>query len=184
MAQFIPFDENVEVNGQTILSVVNGVSPTFRNKIKKVLTKNGIIAPTPSNWYLQKNWLLAFKEIYDTIGSNTLFSIGKSILDNADFPDEIDNLEKALLSIDVAYKMNHRGGKIGYYNLVYFDETDRTAQIECKNPYPCFFDKGIIIAIVRRFKPEDSIIHKVNLAKDKPSRLEKGEDTSWYNISW
>jgi hypothetical protein len=56
MAQFIPFDTNVEVNGQTVLSVINGVSDTYKEKIKLILAKKGIVDPQPNKWYKQEHW--------------------------------------------------------------------------------------------------------------------------------
>lgn len=184
MAQFIPFSPDVEVNGETILSVVNGVHDLFKPKMHDILVKNNIPNPQKGKWYKQSDWLNAFKEISDTIGNNTLFSIGKAIPENANFPSDIDSIKKALESIDIAYHQNHRGGDIGYYKLVEFDNTNRQAVMECKNPYPCFFDKGIITAITRKFAPSDSIDTKVEIDQsNQPNRL-NGGDSSLYIIKW
>ena len=82
--------------------------------------------------------------------------IGKAIPENADFPPEVDNLEKALGPIDVAYPMNHRGGETGHYKLVSYDEEKKEATMVCNNPYPSEFDRGIITTMLRKFKPLDS----------------------------
>jgi len=183
MAQFIPFSENVEVNGYTVLSVVNGVNNLFKTKMLEILAKNNIENPQPENWYKQTDWLRAFKEISQKIGENTLFSIGKSIPENAIFPSTIDNLEKALASIDIAYKQNHRGGEIGYYKLASYDEAKKEAVMECFNPYPCHFDRGIITTMTRKFAPLHAVETFVVVDNSKPSRL-TGSDTSWYIINW
>jgi len=183
MAQFIPFDENVEVNGQTVLAIVNGVHVLFKPKMHEILVANNIIDPEPDAWYSQKAWLKAFKIIYQTIGENTLFSIGKSIPLNAIFPKEINNLRKALESINIAYQNNHRGGEIGYYKLLEFNEADCSAIMECKNPYPCHFDRGIITTMVRKFAPESSTHSEVKLDTSKANRND-GAESSWYLINW
>jgi len=183
MAQFIGFSHEVEVNGQTVLALVAGVTEIYKERILNILAKYNIIDPQPHEWYKQQDWLDAFREISETIGKYTLFSIGKSIPDNADFPSEINTLEKALRSIDIAYKMNHRKGDIGYYKLTEFNEIKRTAVMECKNPYPCHFDRGIITSMVRKFRPFDSIKQEVELMQGKKSRLD-GSDTSFYVITW
>lgn len=194
MAQFKAFDPKIEVNGQTILSVIDGMG-SFEKKGIEILAKHGIAAPKPNNWYSQQAWLNAFEEIYKDIGEGTLFQIGKSIPENADWPPEIDNIEKALASIDIAYHMNHRrNGKIlfdpetkemsegiGHYH---FEKTgERSAKITCDNPYPAEFDKGIIEAVTRKFKPDDSLLVKVNHS-DSPNCRHKGGDTCIYEITW
>lgn len=155
MGQFIAFAENVEVNGQTVLSVVEGM-PVIRQQAIEILARYGIQDPQPGEWYSQQAWLNAFKEIAQTIGPNTLYQIGVKIPDNAQFPPDIDSLHKGLASIDIAYHMNHRGGEIGHYELGEVQE--RQAVIVCHNPYPCDFDRGIITAIGRRFGPPGTAI--------------------------
>lgn len=182
MAQYIPFDSDVEVNGETILSFVNAM-PIYRDTMLSILDKHDIKNPIQGEWYSQKGWLNSFKEIGEKYGANTLYAIGKVIPENAQFPPDIDSLEKALASIDVAYHMNHRNGEIGYYKLISFHEDLRTAVMECKNPYPSNFDRGIIMTMTRKFKPEGSIIVNVELDENAPSRL-NGAESCTYKVTW
>ncbi len=194
MAQFITFDSSVNVNGETILSVVDGMGQT-KNRAIEILKKNGIDNPEPGKWYSQQAWLDSFKEISEELGAFTLFSIGKKIPENAQFPPEIDDIEKALAAIDVAFHMNHSiNGKplfdpnngqmdegIGHYG---FEKSgDKEASMECNNPYPCDFDRGIIESMAQRFKPEDSSIVMVKHDDSKPCR-KKGDDSCTYNVKW
>lgn len=185
MAQFIPFSPNVEVNGQTILSFINAVpnNALTQRFMGNVLKKHSLNNLQADNWYSQTSWLNAFKEISTRYGESTLFSIGKVIPENAIFPPQVKNLEGALASIDVAYNMNHRGGAIGYYKLVSFDGSGNKAIMECKNPYPSNFDRGIITTIARKFSPTSANAVKVELDESKPSRLD-GSDSCTYMISW
>lgn len=114
MAQFQAFASGVEVNGQTVLAVVAGMS-AFGQTSKDILGRHGIQSPTASGWYPQQAWLDAFRDIAKSIGPKTLNQIGRSIPQNAKFLAGIDSVEKALASIDAAYHMNHRGGQIGVY---------------------------------------------------------------------
>ena len=194
MAQFKAFDNNVEVNGQTVLSIVDGMG-SYRDTALAILKENGIDSPRKDQWYSQQSWLNAFKKISDSIGKATLFSIGKRIPENAEFPPSINDLQKALAAIDVAYHMNHRingtimfdpgTGKmlegIGHYKLERID--DKTYKMVCKNPYPSEFDRGIIDAMANRFKPEGSAKVKVKIDETQPMR-EKGADACTYIISW
>ena len=182
MAQYVPFDPDVEVNGQTILAFVNAV-PAYKVTMVGILAKHELPDVQPEGWFSQKKWLNAFKEIGEKYGANTLFAIGKVIPENAVFPPEIQSLKDALASIDIAYHMNHRNGEIGYYKLMEFNERGRKAIMECKNPYPSHFDRGIIMTMARKFMPNYSSIIKVELDESKPSRL-NGADSCTYNVSW
>lgn len=182
MAQFKSFAPNVQVLGQTLLSIVTAV-PTGQDDRREILSKNGITNPEPDKWYSQEAYLNAFKEIANNIGPSTLFAIGKAIPENAKFPPQIDTLEKALNAIDMAYKMNHRGGDIGYYKVISFDAKQKIAVVECLNPYPSEFDRGLLTTMLRRFKPSGSIKYDVALDTDKPSRI-AGADSCTFKITW
>lgn len=185
MAQFIPFSPDVEVNGQTILSFLNAVSNNnFAQKAMiDILKKYDLEEVQPNLWYSQKLWLNAFEEISNKCGKATLFIIGKAIPESAVFPPQINSLESALSAIDVAYNMNHQNGEIGYYKLISFDQTNKIAVMECKNPYPSDFDRGIITTMVRRFTPSSSLKVQVELDPNFPTRL-KGEDSCTYIVKW
>jgi len=182
MAQFKPFASNVQVLGQTVLSIVTALSNGQENR-KEILSRHGIKSVEPEQWYSQEAYLNAFKEISESVGPSTLFVIGKAIPENAKFPPQIDSLEKALAAIDMAYKMNHKGGEIGYYKLTSFDKKERVATVECKNPYPSEFDRGIITTMLRKFKPSDSLRTDVILDTNKPTRI-SGADSCTYKVIW
>lgn len=182
MAQYISFDDQVEVIGLSINSFLKAI-PAYESLMIEILRKHGLPTIEPENWYSQTLWLQAFKEIGEKYGSNTLFAIGKAIPENAIFPPEIQTIEQALHAIDVAYHMNHRNGEIGYYKVIAFDFDSRFAIMECKNPYPSHFDRGIIMTMARKFRPQDSIVVEVVLDENKPTRL-NGAESCTYRVSW
>jgi hypothetical protein len=182
MAQFVPFQKGVEVNGQTVLAIVNALDAGRATRFR-ILKKHGILDPHPNEWYSQQAWLDAFREISEELGAHTLFAIGEAIPENAIFPPEINDLPKALSSIDIAYHLNHRGGEIGHYTLIDFNSENCTAIMVCNNPYPSDFDRGIISTMVRKFVPSTSFIYDVQLDSSKETRL-KGADSCTYIITW
>jgi hypothetical protein len=95
MAQFEAFDPEVEVNGETVLSVIDGMG-TYKSIGEKILQENGIVNPQPGEWYSQQAWLNAFRTIAEKVGDSTLYEIGKKIPENAQFPPEVDSTEKGL----------------------------------------------------------------------------------------
>lgn len=58
----------------------------------------------------------------------------------------------------------------------------KKAVMECKNPYPSDFDRGIIITMVRKFSFKSSNI-LVELDESKPTRL-NGADSCIFLITW
>jgi len=193
MAQFIAINENVEVNKQTVLSIVNSMEKGKDNRLG-ILNRNGI-NPEEKEWFNQQKWLNSFKEIATSLGEMNLFLIGKAIIDSAKFPP-IKNLEEGLNSIDVAYHMNHRlNGKImfdpisgkmlegiGHYKLTEYNSNTKNAVMVCSNPYPSKFDEGIITQIVRKFKPTNSR-ESIKLDLSKKTRDEGGNSCTFL-ISW
>lgn len=179
MTQFIAFAPNVEVAGQAVLSVVDGMG-VMKVLATQMLERHGIRNPEPGLWYPQQPWLDTFREIADQVGPNTVYQIGVKIPENATFPPEIDSIEKALASIDVAYHMNHRDGEIGHYH--YTKTGDRSAKMICPNPYPCEFDRGIISAMCRKFKPAEAVVYVTH--DDSQACRKKGGESCTYKVSW
>lgn len=179
MSVFEAYEKNVEVTGDAVISVVNGMGE-FEDQAYKILSRNGIKNPQPGKWYLQQNWLDAFKDIYIEVGKQTLKKIGNSIPKSAVFPEDINGIEKALASIDIAYHMNHRGGEIGHYG--YEKTGDREAIMKCENPYACDFDYGIIEEMARRFKPSDS--PGITITHLEGSCRNEGDEYCTYVVKW
>ena len=85
MTLFVASSSSVEVNGETVLSIVAGMG-AFKSTALKILAENGIENPQPGIWYKQQDWLNSFKQISGIIGPNTLTEIGKVIPENAVWP--------------------------------------------------------------------------------------------------
>jgi hypothetical protein len=163
MAQFKAMDNAAEVNGQTILSVVKGM-PGYESTAISILASKGLKDINDKAWYSQQAWLDAFKEIAEKIGVNTLRSIGTKIIESAQWPPSVTDIETALNSIDVAYHMNHSlKGKVLFDTSTgkmsegighYFCEkiSNNEFRVTCENPYPCDFDKGLLKGVVEKFK--------------------------------
>ncbi len=178
MAEFLAFEPGVEVNGETVLAVVEGMG-AFADFGRQILSENGIVDPSPGRWYPQQAWLDAFKAIAGKVGPATLKMIGMKIPNNAQWPPGITTVEEALASIDVAYHMNHRGGEIGCYR---FESTGpRSGTMYCRNPYPSDFDLGIILAVAGKFAPKWAV--NVVLDPNAPTRW-KGGDSCTYIVTW
>lgn len=197
--QFVPFEEGIEVNGQTVWAIVDGfrafsvLASTFL--LKEGIgsqDKNGLAVVDPKAWYQQRAWLRAFEKISSQLGDAVLLEIGRAIPRNAQFPPSVRDIDSAIQSIDVAYHLNHRkrgqvmfneatGRKlegIGHYGYQRVPGQNRIISV-CENPYPCAFDRGILSAMATRFEPTALTVHD----DSKPCRKNGGASCT-YIISW
>lgn len=193
MTMFKVFEENMQVNGQTINSVSDALT-SVKFIVDIYFQQVGLPKANeiqPDVWYPQQKWLDAFKIISEKVGSNTLFNIGRKIPENAEFPPEIDSIEKGLASIDVAYHMNHKNAQgqvlfdngtiyegIGHYEYQKQSDSNK-AVIKCENPYHCDFDKGIITTMAQKFNKNARVIHD----NSKDCR-KKGKNACYYIVEW
>ena len=180
MKTFQAASPNVEVNGETVFAIIDGMG-AFKSKAIGILSENGIVDPKPGMWFKQQDWLNAFKTISEKVGAFTLNTIGQKIPENAQFPPQIAEIHGALSSINQAYHMNHRNGIIGDYNYTKTDE--KSGKMVCTNPYPDDFDKGIITTIGRKFLPSGSFSFKVTIDESQPTRG-RGDDSTTFIVSW
>ncbi len=171
---------SVEVNGETVYSIIDGMG-AFKAKAIEILSQNGIDDPKAGAWFKQQDWLNAFKAISVKIGNSTLNAIGQKIPENAKFPPEVNNIHAALDIIDKAYHMNHRNGSIGDYK--YEQTGEKSGTMVCTNPYPDEFDKGVITSMGRKFMPPGSYLVNVSIDDSQPSRS-KGGDSTTFHIKW
>ncbi len=198
-SRFKAFEEGMQVNGTTIMAIVYGMG-AFARLAKIFFRRVGLpeyIVPDTDHWYSQQLWLDAFRLVSEKVGEKILYEIGKSIPENAQFPPDINDIEAALQSIDIAYHMNHKNmeGKvlynpsrpkqevmlegIGHYA---YKKTlgENEAIITCENPYPCDFDRGIIIAMAQRFEKRATVLH----FDESKSCRKKGAHVCTYTVKW
>ena len=183
MVAYQAFDPDVEVHGQTILRVVDDAlarfSDEYREMAREALAANGVEDPDPTEWYPQQAWLDSFEVIATELEPHILDRLGEQIPDIADWPAGFAGVEEALRSIDEAYQINHRGGEIGYYRVERID--DKTADVQCRNPYPCPIDRGIIRAVARENAPVESFV----FVDERGMECRRdGADQCTYTVSW
>ena len=182
MADYEPLDDDVEINGQTILAMVEGVSrfsDEYRETVWESLKEHGVVDPERGDWYPQAAWLNAFGELTEDLEPHILDRIGEQIPDAADWPSGISGVEEGLRSIDEAYHQNHRGGEIGHYRFE--GGEDQTGRVVCTNPYPCPFDRGIIRAVARQYSPVEGFVFVEETGDE--CRRDGGEKCT-YTVHW
>lgn len=198
--QFKAFEKGIEVNGQTVYAIVDGFRH-FKQLPSKILLEekigiagpDGLVKIEPEAWYSQEAWLRAFERVSNSLGQQLLEQIGRRIPENALFPPWVKDIDSAVKSVDFAYHMNHRKADkvmfnpetgemlegIGHYGYERPNASVKRIISVCENPYPCDFDRGIVIAMARRFEPNAFVTHD----EQKPCRKTGGESCT-YIVSW
>ena len=177
MVTYEPLDSDVEVNGQTVLSVVHAFPESLQERGKRILANHGIEDPRMETWYPQEAWLAAFSELSESMGESTLERIGKMIPQSAEWPPDTDTVVDGVESIDAAYHMNHRNGEIGNYAAERLEEN--TIHVTCDNPYPCAFDTGILKGVVEEFGDSRARVNEIGA-----SCREEGSENCLYEVTW
>lgn len=177
MQEYEPLDSAVEVNGQTILSVVHAFPEGLRSHGERILAENGIDDPEEDEWYPQEHWLESFNDLHEQMGESTLAQIGKKIPRSAEWPPGTNTIVDGVESIDTAYHMNHRGGEIGNYDAE--QAGAETIYVVCDNPYPCAFDVGILEGVVDEFGETRASINEIGTE----CRADGGDECQ-YEITW
>ncbi|WP_371803107.1 hypothetical protein [Candidatus Lokiarchaeum ossiferum] len=111
--------------------------------------------------YPAEKYIESLNIIEKKMGSLVLKKVGEFMMESAKWPPNVDDLESALKSIDVAYKMNHTpnsSDKIGSYHFKKI--SDKEFEINCDNPYPCGLDLGIIVGVAEKFNSKAYTRHK------------------------
>ncbi len=181
MAQFVSFSPSTEVQGALVLNFIHTLP--YKSEMESFLADNGFKDPLPQQWYSLQSYLNVYREIAKNYGPNTLFSIGKMMIENFGYLSKVKDLETAVKALNEFYKNNHRGGEVGYYQIINVDLERKEIKVECKNPYPCYLDRGMLTALTKKFKPNGASVFNVELDTNRPNRL-IGSDVSVYTIMW
>src|SRR5687767_701025 len=138
MAEFVSFDPQAEVSGNSILAIQAALKSLGTNP-EPFLKKYKLSGLKPDEWYSVQKCLDMLKEIRDKLGNfYGLISVGHKIPEFAIWPPDIDSIEKAFAALDIAYHLNHRNGEVGYYYTEFIGP--RHIRVTAHNPWPSDFD--------------------------------------------
>lgn len=174
-----PFDPNAKLLGDVLVKSIDSRPNFVKKNILKILASVGIPNLEPDAWYDIEIMPKFYARIAQDFGPNTIFDLGKAIPDKAIFPPGIDSIESGLSSINVAYNMNHKDGYVGFYKMVSHDLEQKKIIMQCYNPYPCDFDRGLITAMGRKFESGVRVV----VDQSKPNKKNGGHE-SWYIVTY
>ncbi len=172
--------QEIQVVGASIKSVVDGLG-AFQSIADQVLRQHGLENPREDLWYPFDQWIGAFSSLSSQLGPATLFQIGQKITKDKVFPSHVNSLKAALTAIDVAYQMNQRGAKPGQIGNYFYTETgENSVTIISNTPFPCDFDRGIIVAMANKFRGAT----RITVEHEPGSCRKSGQPKCFYRIDW
>lgn len=151
MHRAILLSPRAEVLGASVLGMARGLESQGLDwaRVLDLLHQVGIVDPQADSWYSVTRLLAFLAAVERAHGREALRAVGRAIPDTARFAPDLDTLERALRTLDVAYQVNHRGGPIGRYR--YQAKGPGQGEMHCENPYPCDFDGGLLERLVARY---------------------------------
>src|SRR4051794_21478611 len=103
--QFKSFESGIEVGGGALQATMDGFSK-YPSVAMKYLTKFGLVKGDsgkaaqidPEGWYSQDAWLAAYEAIAKEVGFNSLYTIGKAIVEVTQIPKHVADIHAGLKS--------------------------------------------------------------------------------------
>ncbi|WP_146157616.1 hypothetical protein [Enhygromyxa salina] len=117
-----------EYSGAALSSFVVGLSE-HQAVVDKLLAESGVDRIDPEAWY-ELEWAFdLFDKIERELGRAAVIKVGRSMVETAVYPPEIDSAQKILSSVGYWWALNARGPDIGTMTCEWEDE--HHAVIEC-----------------------------------------------------
>jgi len=172
---FKSFSESVQISGEAILSTLKALEE-YSISINELLNNHQLTDIKAGQWYDFQKWLNVLSEVSVKYGPNTIFTLGKGIVNN--IPDLKLDFRSLLSTINEGYKRNHIGGDAGFIELVSFDNEKKEARFKSYTPYPAVYGRGVLVGMIRKFKPVPGSVPKVEI------ETTEDESLSFLIVTW
>ncbi len=166
-----------EVFGGAFISLITNIKS---NEIVPFLLKYGINPDDVrfENWYSLQTLLDIYHDIQGSQFNVTenLVSIGMRIMEQAPFPENMQSLDEALMSLGPTYRLGHRD----HTEQGWISErvTAHHFLITADNPYPDELCYGLLWGLVRRFAPKGTHFKVEQILPTTPN------DPIRFNVTW
>lgn len=165
-----------EYSGGALNTFVLGLkdSPAI---VEKVLAEVGLERIDPEAWYdfeVAERVMLTAQKL---AGQAVMRQIGKTMVESAEYPPEIDSVGTLLPALPHWYALHARGPDVGTITCEMEDEHSATLDW-ATGRFPCAFCMGILEGACTRFGVKPLIEHGAGSCKDH------GDRTCIYHVSW
>jgi hypothetical protein len=151
---------DAQVSGGDVLSML-AATGAFRKTAEQLLADRGIANVQPDAWYSLVGYAAAMHDLEQRVGPNAVFRIGKEIPNHIELPPGLETFEKVAASFGSAFAMNHRNAGNG--GIDYEITAPDSATIVSGTPYPCDFDRGVILGFFQKLLHVAPHYHHDNL---------------------
>jgi hypothetical protein len=167
--------EKNEYSGAALSSFVVALADS-EAIVDKLLADAGIDRIDPEAWY-DYDWAISFfRKIEKQIGRAALIKVGKSMIEAAPYPPEIDSVKALLSGLGHWFALNARGPSVGTITCEF--EDDHTVVLDWSARGTCAIAIGILEGACARFGVKPLIEHGPDECKDT------GGSTCIYRVSW
>ncbi|WXA97861.1 serine/threonine protein kinase [Pendulispora brunnea] len=191
----------VEINAQNVMTMVFTVFRLVPRIAYRILANHGLgtmrarcdeFLPDGRTWWPLATYLEVLWEIGQTVGPAKVSDIGRRVPDIAPLRKDTADIRHALGQIDVLYHLYHRKNGhlmfdpiaarmtegIGHYGH-HPHPFEKRMTMFCDNPYPCEFDRGLLLGFAARVEPLAFVQHDATA----PCR-KHGAPGCTYTITW
>jgi len=151
---------------------------------------DGLIIVDKAGWYPLRAYVKAFDRIAQEVGKTVVFQVGRSVVENVQFPPHVKTIQDVMNSMDVVFHLNHRlrgkpmfdlnTGKmeegIGHFSPKH--EGPNKIVMTVDTPYQCEFDRGTVEGMALHFQPKAKVTHNPGSCRAR------GGTQCAYTITW
>lgn len=164
-----------EYNGASLNSFILALGHS-ESVIQKLLADVGVDRIDPNSWY-DFDWAISvYYKVEALVGRAALVSVGRKIIEAAEFPPGIVDIPSLLQSLGAAYHLNVRGENVGDIICSFDDEHSATLDWTAKGP--CALNFGILEGACARYGASALIEHGAGGCVDE------GADGCIYHVTW
>lgn len=176
--KYSAFSPETEITGAILQVMYSYNFPYASPSVAEIMSAHNLNDPQPDKWYKQQDFMNCIETIEEKLGHEAVENTAFQMLYNFHALPVID-LEADLIYGDTGYQMCHRNGEIGYFELIDFNEIQRTAIMEIQTAYPTQFIKGLIKSVVIKHVPEGTFAVEPNDTQQTESA-----DKRIFKITW
>lgn len=168
--------EKAEYSGAALNTFILGLTHS-QSVVDKILADAGVDKIDPEAWYDFKWAEDFFLRVQEVLGAAVVRACGKTMIESAEYPPEINSIETLLPGLSHWYAYHARGPNVGTITVEV--EDDHSATLDwATGRFPCSFCIGILEGACARYGVIPLIEHGASGCRDD------GASTCIYHMSW